>query len=992
MNDRERSLRRKLGVSDDSTPILVVEQSAHCDWDWLARHADYYLHGYQGVTQQSSSVISILSGAFVQLDASASAGPGAAPYTYTFCETGYLQDLLASIDQQSSGSVPLPTRQQWQSAVTAGQFRFSSGGITSADNLLSHPEAFIRNYLIGRQWIADTFGVAASSHLWIPDDFGHDAQLPVLLDAMGFLGVGFWRLPAQWGAPNAIPAPGAADQILDGEAAGITVEETDATPHVSAATDAPSSFLSDPTGVSSVDFVWTARDGSQVQGHWLKGGYSQGNQLSTGTNICIDSAADTMESLITSYAGLTPTGYLFVPIDGDFCLPYTNLPAAIAAWNEKHGADGPSVALATFADFMDVVSAADAEQHCLPRLQSNPTDASTPFLPHPYYSGCYASSPAIKRLHYQCVRWLLEAEAHELVLEYLATLGGAWTDVAQSARAQLAQAWSRVAPSTHHDYITGTAPNAVSSSEQVPGLELALRDASATKLFVQEAVASAVTVPTGIAGTPVVLFNPVGLARNGLVEITVPGAGTFSSCTLDGVTFAPVQSVADDRLLTLASLPALGYGTGFLDATAPTITPRLSALLGDEAITLENERLRATITPAGITELYDLGGVNPEQNLLGTADGTASPGNAFLHFVDSGTIYRFGSEQVMGTMQFHPAPDVVATALTLSQLESGPVRVSVRVSGTLHFPSGIAAVPFDVVYRLVAGEPFLRIETTSRAPDAGGPKVPGWSVMVSFPFGGPAPVTELAYGTTAHWDQRAPRHNFLDWTTGGKPSAAPPGVQDITFEPTHDYVLPLAANGTALGAIYHASTPAWAIATDGSSLYGCILRNAPSQGQAAAGSDTATHTQTYAVRVPAGLSMPAAGSGLGTPFGEALLLNNPASGLAVASTASPVLPASMSIASTTSSAVTVTAAKAGTVQPGQMILRLYQPTDTCLSHIEIAIDPLLATLFQDSGTLLADAVTALETPLTTGETITASGRTLQLAMPHALATIALNRP
>lgn len=988
MNDRERSLRRKLGVSDDSTPILVVEQSAHCDWDWLARHADYYLHGYQGASQQSSSVISILSGAFVQLDASASAAPGAAPYTYTFCETGYLQDFLGSIDQQSSGSVPLPTRQQWQSAVTAGQFRFSSGGITSADNLLSHPEAFIRNYLIGRQWIADTFGVAASSYLWIPDDFGHDAQLPVLLEAMGFLGAGFWRLPAQWGAPNAIPAPGAADLTRDGETSRITVERPDATPQVSAATDAPSSFLSDPTGVSSVDFVWTARDGSQVQGHWLKGSYSQGNQLSSGTNICIDTAADTLQSLITSYAGLTPTGYLFVPIDGDFCLPYTNLPAVIAAWNEQHRADGPSVALATFADFMDVVSAADAEQHCLPRLQSNPTDATTPFLPHPYYSGCYASAPAIKRLHHQCVRRLLEAEAHELVLEYLATLGGAWTDVAQSARAQLAQAWSRVAPSTHHDYITGTAPNAVSSSEQVPRLEQALRDASTTRLFVQEAVASAVTVPTGIAGTPVTLFNPVALARDGLVVITVPDAGAFSSCTLDGVTFAPVQVVADDSLLTLTQLPALGYRAGFLDTSAPTVTPRLSALLGDDAFTLENERLRATITTAGITGLYDLGGVDPQQNLFSTA----SPGNAFLHFVDSGTIYRFGSEQVMGTMQFHPAPDVVATALSLTQLESGPVRVSVRVSGTLHFPSDIADVTFDVVYRLVAGEPFLRIETTSRAPDAGGPKVPGWSVMVSFPFGGRAPVTELAYGTTAHWDQRAPRHNFLDWTTGGKPSAAPPGVQDITFEPTHDFVLPLDANGTTFGAIYHASTPAWAIASDGSSLYGCILRNAPSQGQAAAGSDTATHTQTYAVRVPAGLSMPAAGSGLGTPFGEALLLNNPATGLAVAPAASPILPASMSIASTTSSAVTVTAAKAGTVQPGQMILRLYQPTDTCLSDIEIIIDPLLATVFHDSGTLRAGAVTALETPLATGETTTASGRTLQLAMPHALATIALSRP
>jgi alpha-mannosidase len=981
MEDRERTLRHKLGVFDDSTPILVLEQSAHCDWDWVATHPDYYLHGFQGQSGADPSVIDILSDAFVQLNAAASGTAGADSYTYTFCEVGYLQDFLASIDQQSGGTVPLPTRRQWQDAVTVGQFCFSSGGITSADNLLSHPEAFIRNYLIGRQWVADTFGDAASLEMWIPDDFGHDAQLPVLLEAMGFLGAGFWRLPAQCGAPNAIGGsvylPGQPGQP------GVTYQ-------ASAADNAPSSFLSDPAGVASVDFVWVSRDGSQVQGHWLMGSYTQGNQLGAGTSVSPDTAAASIRALIDSYAGLTKTSYLFVPIDSDFCLPYTNLPAVVDAWNEQRQAGSAFVALASFAEFMELVGATDAEQHCLPRLESNPTDASAPFLPHPYFSGCYGSSPAIKRMHYRCVRLLLEAEGLGLVLEYLSTLGGAWPDVAQSARGQLAEAWNRLVPSTHHDYITGTASNEVSSIEQVPGLEQALGSASRTRQFVQEAVALAITPPAGITGKPVALFNPVGLGREGLAEITVADARTFSGCTLDGVTFMPVQAVADDRLLTVAQLPALGYGTRFL-TTAATTAPRLRLLAGDGGFTLENDYLCATITTSGIAGLYDLGAADPEQNLFSTADGTPSPGNVIVHFVDSGTIYRFGSEQVLGTMQFQPVTGVVPTALSLTQLEDGPVRVSVRVSGTLTFPSDIAPVAFDIVYRLVVGEPFLRIETTSRAPDPSGVELPGWSVMVSFPFGGRSPIAELAYGTTAHWDQRAPRHNFLDWAANSKPSAAPPGVQDITFEPTHDYVLPLTADGTVLGAIYHASTPGWAIASDGSSLYGCILRNAPSSGQAAHGSDTATHTQTYAVRVPSGLPLPGAGSGLGTPFGEALLLNNPATGLAIPANTSQALPASMSIAATTSPAATVTAAKAGTVRSGQMILRLYQPTDTTLD-VEVDIDPLLATQFQDAGTLQASAVTAMEVPLTTGQTITTTSRTLQLAMPHALATVALNRP
>ena len=65
MKDRERLLRHKVGVSDDSAPILVFEQSAHCDWDWVCTHLEYYLHG----SDQDESVIDILSAAFVQLDA-----------------------------------------------------------------------------------------------------------------------------------------------------------------------------------------------------------------------------------------------------------------------------------------------------------------------------------------------------------------------------------------------------------------------------------------------------------------------------------------------------------------------------------------------------------------------------------------------------------------------------------------------------------------------------------------------------------------------------------------------------------------------------------------------------------------------------------------------------------------------------------------------------------------------------------------------------------
>ena len=134
------------------------------------------------------------------------------------------------------------------------------------------------------------------------------------------------------------------------------------------------------------------------------------------------------------------------------------------------------------------------------------------------------------------------------------------------------------------------------------------------------------------------------------------------------------------------------------------------------------------------------------------------------------------------------------------------------------------------------------------------------------------------------------------------------------------------------------------------------------------------------------------GPGPGTPFGEAFLLNNPATGFPIPADTSAMLPRSMSIAATTSPTTIVAAAKAGTVHPNRMILRLYQPTDTDLDHVEVELDPLIATVFQDVGILKASAVTALETPVTSGQAITTTSRTLTLPMPHALATVALDRP
>src|SRR5262249_57102396 len=95
-------------------------------------------------------------------------------YYYSIAEMGFLQRFVEA----------QPDRLDALRAV--GQdLRIVGGGITSPDNLLPTGEAFIRDYLVGKTWVDATLGLPIRQ-AWVPDDFGHDAQLPIVREAMGF--------------------------------------------------------------------------------------------------------------------------------------------------------------------------------------------------------------------------------------------------------------------------------------------------------------------------------------------------------------------------------------------------------------------------------------------------------------------------------------------------------------------------------------------------------------------------------------------------------------------------------------------------------------------------------------------------------------------------------------------------------------------------------------------------------------------------------------
>jgi alpha-mannosidase len=62
----------------------------------------------------------------------------------------------------------------------------------------------------------------------------------------------------------------------------------------------------------------------------------------------------------------------------------------------------------------------------------------------------YGSRPEIKIQHQQATRALLGAELYSVIADFLSVSGVA------SAQNSIATGWTKLTPSTHHDYITGT--------------------------------------------------------------------------------------------------------------------------------------------------------------------------------------------------------------------------------------------------------------------------------------------------------------------------------------------------------------------------------------------------------------------------------------------------------------------------------------------------------------------------------------------------------
>jgi alpha-mannosidase len=617
---------------------------------------------------------------------------------------------------------------------------------------------------------------------------------------------------------------------------------------------------------------------------------------------------------------------VFVPIGCDFRAPRPDLLDIVRQWNaQEYPATGVWAVAATFDHYVTLVG---AHRRALTVRRFDPT---------PYWQGFYASRPALKAQHLAAVRALLAAEVLGAIADgALSRDRAAWSARVAARSAALHSAWATLVPSNHHDYVTGTAVDAVYQGEQLPRLAEARAQAEAARAEATAEIARALRRPG------IVVLNPLGFARRGLVELADSSTGVPRATA--------VQRTAEGTLLFFGRAPSLGYASG-PRATARPPHPAVSveALPDGEGFVLANGLVRATIRRAagwGITALVD---GRTGRNVL--APGTVA--NTLVVYADDGGLYRFGDE--MAGCALVPAPggaDVGGTASAATVLETGPLRARVRGAVTL------GDQVFVKEYQLVAGEPMLRMVTTGGAP-------PGTSVLVSLPLA--SPIDTVEHGTPYHWDRKAAER------------AGP-----LTFEPTHDFVI-ARRRGHAVAALFHDGVPAWAAQRDGV-LLGALWRNAPKERcdyYGAQGTDPETHTVAYALRVPSGVASPRSGRQLR----EALAYATP-----LAATLAPggpgTLPARFSLAAAAPPRAILTAAKAATADPTALVLRIYQPTNRPLG---VTVRTGARRRFPRRVRLDVAGTTALETPLAPARAralaITGNARRFRVFTERALTTV-----
>ncbi len=449
--------------------------------------------------------------------------------------------------------------------IKAGRWFPAGSSMEEGDVNAPSAEAILRQVLYGNEYFRKEFGVASEEYM-LPDCFGFPWSLPSILAHAGIKGFSTQKLT--WG--SSVPDDSTTPYGMDGK------------------------------GVPFNFGRWIGPDGKGVVAALNPGDYGARIGYNLALASAIDSSArrriDDTTAYLQPWLARLAENKKQLGLDADYRYYGTG---------DVGGAPTDSSVMWIQRAVDDTTAAIHVVSARADQFFRDITPAERAHLPS--YTGEMElqnhSAGSLTSQAYQ-KRWIRENEILADGAEK-ASVAAMWLGGRQYPMQRLNDAWTLIMGSHFHDLAAGTATPRAYEFAWNDDL-IAMNQMSDVLTSGSEAVASAMNTTT--TGTPIVVFNPLNIARHDVVTAAVPDASGSREVRVtgpDGTTVpAQVLAITNDsaRVLFEATAPSVGYAVyGVRTGVASA-----ASVLHVSTHHLENARYRVTIDPNGdVSSIFD---------------------------------------------------------------------------------------------------------------------------------------------------------------------------------------------------------------------------------------------------------------------------------------------------------------------------------------------------------------------------------------------------
>jgi alpha-mannosidase len=565
--------------------------------------------------------------------------------------------------------------------------RWFPAGSSMEENDVNSPnaESIIRQVLYGNEFFRKEFGKASNEYM-LPDCFGFPASLPSVLAHAGIKGFSTQKLNAGWQPAPHVGGPDSPEKTPEGIPFNVGVWQGPDGATILAALN-PSSYVSDvytdlskdntppPDGVQRLgnEYVWNWPSRVNLDGK-VTGLFGDFHYVGTG-----DIGGSPNEFSIRLMEAIESKGMTVMP-----ALPErgrrSEQQTPEGSGTPVRAGDGPLRVMWAPADQMF----ADMQGHDLSKMPRWQGDLE--LINHS--AGSISSQTYHKR--WNRMNETLAQAAEE------ASVGAMWLGGRAYPQERLNRAWRLLLAGQFHDSMAGTATpqsyNYIWNDDAV-----AMNQFSGVITSATEAIASA--MDTQASGTPIVVFNSLGIAREDLAEADVNFTGTAPNAvrvTNPAGKQVPAQVVRAEngvaRVLFAAKTPSVGFAVYDVQPLVNAAIDAESELKVTDS-SLENARYRVHLNEEGdVSSIFDK---KTNKELLHSpvrlAISTDNPAQWPAWNMD------FEDEQ-------HSPRSYVSGPAKIRVTERGPVRVAIEVERETEGSKFIQTI------RLASGDAGNRVE------------------------------------------------------------------------------------------------------------------------------------------------------------------------------------------------------------------------------------------------------------------------------------------